>query len=71
MSDNSNDCISNYYKQEYKPATSSDVTISRECAEKMFSILNNPVLNGKYLEDSDMRTPFFNELKAALGESNE
>jgi hypothetical protein len=49
----------------------SDVTISRECAEKMFSILNNPVLNGKYLEDSAMRTPFFNELKAALGESNE
>ena len=52
-------------------ATSSDVMISRECAEKMFSILNNPVLNGKYLEDSDMRTPFFNELKAALEQSHE
>ena len=48
-------------------ATSSErVSISRECAEKMFSILNNPVLNGKYLEDSDMRTPFFNEIKVAL-----
>ena len=56
----------------FDTATSSErVSISRECAEKMFSILNNPVLNGKYLEDSAMRTPFFNELKAALGESNE
>ena len=27
MSDNSNDCISNYYKQEYKPATSSNALV--------------------------------------------
>ena len=31
MSDNSKDCISNYYKQEYKPATSSDVKPSDVC----------------------------------------
>ena len=56
MSDNSNDCISNYYKQEYKPATSSDERIKE--LEKVIKDALEAIEEGEPVREY--------ELKAAL-----